>query len=215
MLNVVNLFRVPHDINNLIRKFVTNGFLVPMVRKDAIVLVFMSRILYISLNYLIIYLHTLDCKIALGIIIPAWYAGLCSVMGAILALAENWHVSQGILYVLSNILGLANPLTDVSPDSSTFGKVIDVVISSIALGYIAIFADYVTTLNPSSYVRRKIRRCLITLGVVDADQTTSFHPLRQTQTLITSGGVEEDEIEREGTETTHAKSLLVGSFPAA
>ena len=67
----------------------------------------------------------------------------CSVMGAILALAENWHVSQGILYVLSNILGLANPLTDVSPDSSTFGKVIDVVISSIALGYIAIFADYV------------------------------------------------------------------------
>jgi hypothetical protein len=34
MLNVVNLFRVPHMINDLIRKFVTrNEFLVPTVRR--------------------------------------------------------------------------------------------------------------------------------------------------------------------------------------
>ena len=152
-----------------------------------------------------------DCKIALGIIIPAWYAGLCSIMGAILALAENWHVSEGILYVLSNILGLANPLTDVSPNK-TAGKVIDVVISSIALGYIAIFADYVTTLNPSSYVRFKIRGYLIALGVVDADSTAIAHPLRQPS--ITNGGEYDYQEEEEGTETKRAKSLLVGSFPA-
>mmetsp|Transcript_1123 Transcript_1123/g.2324 ORF Transcript_1123/g.2324 Transcript_1123/m.2324 type:complete len:328 (-) Transcript_1123:296-1279(-) len=178
MLNVVNLFRVPHEMNNLIRKVVTNGFLVP--------------------------------TIALGIIIPAWYAGLCSIMGAILALAENWHVSEGILYVLSNILGLANPLTDVSPNK-TAGQVIDVVISSIALGYIAIFADYVTTLNPSSYVRFKIRGYLIALGVVDADSTAIAHPLRQPS--ITNGGEYDDKEEEEGIETKHSKSLLVGSFP--
>ncbi|KAK1738176.1 hypothetical protein QTG54_010845 [Skeletonema marinoi] len=178
MLNVVNLFRVPHEMNNLIRKVVTNGFLVP--------------------------------TIALGIIIPAWYAGLCSIMGAILALAENWHVSEGILYVLSNILGLANPLTDVSPNK-TAGQVIDVVISSIALGYIAIFADYVTTLNPSSYVRFKIRGYLIALGVVDADSTAIAHPLRQLS--ITNDGEYDDKEEEEGIETKHSKSLLVGSFP--
>jgi hypothetical protein len=34
MLNVVNLFRIPHEMNNLIRKVVTNGFLVPTVRED-------------------------------------------------------------------------------------------------------------------------------------------------------------------------------------
>ena len=32
MLNVVNLFRIPHEINNLIRKVATNEVLVPMVR---------------------------------------------------------------------------------------------------------------------------------------------------------------------------------------
>jgi hypothetical protein len=130
-------------------------------------------------------------------------------MGAILALAENWHVSEGILYVLSNILGLADPLTDVSPNK-TAGKVIDVVISSIALGYIAIFADYVTTLNPSSYVRFKIRGYLIALGVVDADSTAIAHPLRQPS--ITNDGEYDDKEAEEGTETKHSKSLLVGSF---
>ena len=142
-------------------------------------------------------------------------------MGAILALAENWHVSQGILYVLSNILGLASPLTDAVPDT-TAGKVFDVVISSIALGYIAIFADYVTTLNPSSYVRLKTRGYLIALGVVSADSTTTAHPLRQPsmrQPSTTNGGdcggdVEDDYQEEEGMESTRVKSLLVGSLPA-
>jgi hypothetical protein len=155
-----------------------------------------------------------NSKIALGIIIPAWYAGLCSVMGAILAFAENWHISQGILYVLENILGLADPLTDNSPVTPG-GKVIDVVISSIALGYIAIFADYVTTLNPSSYVRFKIRRYLIALGVEDAEQTTVAHPLRQLSSAHVGGdvdAVDKDDEEEGDVETTNVKSLLVGSF---
>eukprot|EP00986_Skeletonema_menzelii_P011450 scaffold5903_cov81-Skeletonema_menzelii.AAC.6 len=146
-------------------------------------------------------------------------------MGAILALAENWHVSQGIFYVLSNILGLATPLTDAAPDT-TPGKVMDVVISSIALGYIAIFADYVTTLNPSSYVRFKIRGYLIALGVVTADSTAIAHPLRQPSIHQRSksngggcGGDHEDNFydNDEGGEeetTTRVKSLLVGSLPA-
>lgn len=134
-------------------------------------------------------------------------------MGAILALAENWHISVGILYVLSNILGLADPLTDDSPESDA-GKVIDVVISSIALGYTAIFADYVTTLNPATFIRFEIRRYLIALGVEDAEQTTVVHPLRQPSLAHVGGGdvVETDDDEGGDVETTNAKSLLVGSF---
>lgn len=152
-------------------------------------------------------------KIALGIIIPAWYAGLCSIMGVILALAENWHVSEGISYVLSNILGLADPLTDVSPDSAA-GKVIDVVISSIALGYIAIFADYVTTLNPSTFVRVKIRGYLIALGVVNADSTTIAHPLRQPSITTSAGdrGGDNDNEVGKDVEATRVNSILVGSL---
>ncbi len=170
--------------------------------------------MYLTFSYVDL-IHN-DCEIALGIIIPAWYAGICSIMGAILALAENWHVSQGILYVLSNILGLADPLTDISPDSAA-GKVIDVVISSIALGYVVIFADYVTTLNPSTFIRIKIRGYLIALGVVNADSTAITHPLRQPSITDTGGcgGGDDDNDEGKDAETTRVKSILVGSFSSS
>ena len=93
-----------------------------------------------------------------------------------MALAEDWTIRDGILYVASNSLGLGTPLTDVTP-SNTGGAIIDVIISSMALGYIAIFADYVTVLNPSAYIRRKMRSCLGALRIIDLKSTPSQHPL--------------------------------------
>ena len=81
------------------------------------------------------------------------------------------------------------------------GKVVDIIISSTALGYIAIFADYVTTLNPSSYVRKHTRLLLIKMGAVDKQNTTIVHPL-------------DNEVEiGNGESATHARSILSGSFP--
>lgn len=118
----------------------------------------------------------LTSLIALGIFIPAWNACLSAILGCFLALAESWHVNDGILYVLTNLLGLGTPLTDVEP--TTFhGKFVDVLISSLAIGYFAIFADYVTTLNPSTTVRKGFRGWLGKLGAIDLKKTPELHPL--------------------------------------
>ena len=78
--------------------------------------------------------------------------------------------------MFSNTLGLGTPLTDKTP-TSTSGALLDIIISSMALGYIAIFADYVTVLNPSSALRKKFRSCLGAFGVIDLETTTKQHPL--------------------------------------
>jgi len=172
MLNIVNLFAIPHSINKFIRRFTKNAVLVP--------------------------------TIALGLIIPILYTTICVIFGSILAAIEGWTISDGILYVITNILGLADPLTDIMPDTNG-GKVVDIIISSIALGYIAMFADYVTTLNPSSYIRKHTRLLLIKLGAV-GKSTTEVHALHLDI---------DDEIDVGNDEaaTTHARSILSGSFP--
>mmetsp|Transcript_4218 Transcript_4218/g.10175 ORF Transcript_4218/g.10175 Transcript_4218/m.10175 type:complete len:230 (+) Transcript_4218:448-1137(+) len=114
--------------------------------------------------------------IALCIIIPLINGVLCAAFGALLALVEGWSVKDGILYVLSNTLGLGTPLTDKSP-STLYGALLDVILSSTALGYMAIFADYVTILNPSSAVRRVIRSWLGASGVIDLETNSEEHPL--------------------------------------
>lgn len=114
--------------------------------------------------------------IAIFIFIPLLNAGLCVVFGSILALVEGWSLEDGFLYVFSNTLGLGTPLTEVSPETLK-GALLDVVLSSIALGYIAIFADYVTILNPSSAFRKKIRRSLGGKGIIDLETVPELHPL--------------------------------------
>eukprot|EP00536_Pseudo-nitzschia_multiseries_P018201 jgi/Psemu1/315600/fgenesh1_kg.2249_\ len=47
----------------------------------------------------------------------------------------------------------------------------------MALGYIAVFADYVSILNPSAAVRRWIRSHLGTFDVIDLDTSPVQHPL--------------------------------------
>lgn len=47
----------------------------------------------------------------------------------------------------------------------------------MALGYIAIFADYVTTLNPSSGVRKWMIKYLGSLGIIDVEKTPEYYPM--------------------------------------
>ena len=53
------------------------------------------------------------------------------ICGALLAWAESWNVVVGFYYVISNLTGLANPLTNQSPESS-LGKVVDVTVCAHA-----------------------------------------------------------------------------------
>lgn len=103
--------------------------------------------------------------IVLVIIIPLWNAGMCCIFGSILAVAENWSIQDGILYVFTNALGLGTALTDVAPETIG-GAIVDIVVSAMALGYLAIFADYVVEVNPSRFVRRKVRSCLVGCGLM-------------------------------------------------
>ena len=104
-------------------------------------------------------------QIALYVFIPLWNAGMCCIFGSILAVLEDWSFSDGILYVFSNSLGLGTPLTEVVPET-VGGAVVDIIVSAIALGFLAVFADYVVTLNPARIVRRKFRALTVSLGFI-------------------------------------------------
>mmetsp|Transcript_20226 Transcript_20226/g.47529 ORF Transcript_20226/g.47529 Transcript_20226/m.47529 type:complete len:367 (-) Transcript_20226:183-1283(-) len=106
---------------------------------------------------------------ALVILIPLWNAAMCCIFGLILAAAEDWTIEEGILYVFTNALGLGTALTDVVPET-VGGALLDIVVSGMALGYLAVFADYVVTLDPSRYVRRKFRTCLAKGGVLELNE---------------------------------------------
>jgi hypothetical protein len=104
--------------------------------------------------------------IALGFVVPLFVAITAAVFGSILAAAEGWSFVDGLYYVFSNLLGLGTPLTDVTPQT-VGGDVIDIIVSSFALGCVAVFVDYVTVLNPARYVRKKFKDFLDKNGVSD------------------------------------------------
>ena len=116
--------------------------------------------------------------IALGFVIPLLLAINATVFGSILAAAEGWHVKDGIYYVFGNLLGLGTPLTNVTP-LTVMGDVLDIIISSFALGSVAVFVDYVTTLNPARSVRKRMKRFLEQKGLVELNDPDipDRHPL--------------------------------------
>ena len=134
VINVVNLFRVPEEINRTIERFVKGRILVP--------------------------------AIALGFVVPLLVALIAVVCGSILGVAEGWSVRDGILYVFSNLLSLGTPLTDVLP-TTMVGDIIDIIISSMALGCVAVFVDYVTCLNPARYIRKRTTEFLEQRGLLE------------------------------------------------
>ncbi|KAL7569334.1 hypothetical protein ACA910_016876 [Epithemia clementina (nom. ined.)] len=109
--------------------------------------------------------------VALGFFIPLQVSMIATGFGVLLGLVEGWTMKDGILYVFSNLLSLGNPLTDVVPE--TFGgDLFDIVISSMALGSVAIFVDYVSSLNPARYIGQRAKEFLEKQGLlVDSDDS--------------------------------------------
>jgi len=58
--------------------------------------------------------------------------GLSMVFGCLLAAAEGWSMYIGVAYVLSNVLGLQEPLTNDSPEGN-LGMVLDIIVSLLAM----------------------------------------------------------------------------------
>merc|ERR1712031_129452 len=80
------------------------------------------------------------------VIIPLIVIVISAVFGAMLADAEGWTFEDGFYYVVGNLVGLATPLTDVSPTSEG-GKVLDVFVAvwslslaGVAIGFIGSFS---------------------------------------------------------------------------
>eukprot|EP00418_Pyrodinium_bahamense_P079320 CAMPEP_0179067190 /NCGR_PEP_ID=MMETSP0796-20121207/29363_1 /TAXON_ID=73915 /ORGANISM="Pyrodinium bahamense, Strain pbaha01" /LENGTH=310 /DNA_ID=CAMNT_0020764215 /DNA_START=32 /DNA_END=964 /DNA_ORIENTATION=+ len=65
-------------------------------------------------------------------VIPLSMMLVCLIMGPILASIEGWSVILGIEYMVTNVLGLQDPLTDIIPDS-TFGNIVDIIMSLWAM----------------------------------------------------------------------------------
>ena len=79
----------------------------------------------------------------MGGVRPAVVLAVAAVLGGILAAVEGWRYEDGFLYVISNLCALANPLTDVGPDSEA-GMFFDILvalwslaISGAAIGVVA------------------------------------------------------------------------------
>jgi hypothetical protein len=64
--------------------------------------------------------------------IPCSLFIVSGVFGTLMAIAETWPLDVGYYYVIANILGLFNPLTNANPET-TIGGIIDLVISVYAL----------------------------------------------------------------------------------
>jgi hypothetical protein len=81
-------------------------------------------------------------------------------------------------YLFGNLLGLGTPLTDVTPQT-VMGDVLDIIISSFALGCVAVFVDYVTVLNPARYARKRMKTFLEQNEVLDLNDPDipDRHPL--------------------------------------
>ena len=87
----------------------------------------------------------------------------------ILAPLEGWSITDGIYYIFSILLGLGTPLTEKVP-TTLGGDFVDIIISSMALGTIAIVVDYVTVLNPARYIRKRIKEFLIQHGMPEIEE---------------------------------------------
>jgi hypothetical protein len=70
--------------------------------------------------------------VVLSALAPATLILVCILFGLLLAAAENWEWSGGVLYIVSNVFGLANNLTSNFP-STEAGKIADVILSTWAM----------------------------------------------------------------------------------
>ena len=79
--------------------------------------------------------------------IPVLVCTVTFLLASILVGFEQWALKTGFLYVISNVLGLANPLTGASP-SHPVGMVVDCYVSVLALTFVALILSVVAEMGP-------------------------------------------------------------------
>jgi hypothetical protein len=165
-----------------------NLFQVPLVINNAI-------------EYFLTTNNILVPLVALMLVIPVCFGVIAVVFGSILGAMEGWQTKDGILYVFSNLLGLGTNLVEDNPDTSA-GDILDIVVSSMALGFIAIFIDYVTVLNPARCIRRRSRDLLVKFGITQLSSKNTgseLHPLDYDQPSRHGASSELDHVDNEET----------------
>jgi len=78
--------------------------------------------------------------------VPGAVLFIAAFFGGVLAAAEGWSFYDGFLYVTGNLVGLATPLCNLSPDG-VFGQMLDayiaalsVAMAGVAIGFIGSFS---------------------------------------------------------------------------
>lgn len=121
--------------------------------------------------------------IALAFVIPSIFGVVGAIFGSLLAYLEGWALTEGIYYCFGNLLGLGTPLTDVLPQSMK-GDLIDIIVSSMALGCVSVVVDYVTVLNPARYMRKRAKEVLARAGVYQKDDAQGSTILSSARPIV-------------------------------
>jgi len=106
----------------------------------------------------------LDCKkflclsFFLFFIFPLLPLFLASVYGGLFVLCEDATFKEGFLYVVSNLLGMANPLTDYSPSGLTVGIILDIYVAITALVCFGIMLNIVNLFEVPRAINHFIKR---------------------------------------------------------
>jgi len=87
---------------------------------------------FVSTSWPLFLRGPLTMGVMLIVVLPSVITALGMVFGCLMAAGEGWSMFLGTAYVLGNLLGLQEPLTNISPDSAA-GKMLDIIISLYAL----------------------------------------------------------------------------------
>ncbi len=102
--------------------------------------------------------------------VPLLIGTLSVALGGLLAAVEGWSFKDGALFLIGNMCGIANPLTETKPENG-FGKAAAVVIDCWALAVLGSFVGmFITSGVTRSWVEFE-RRCL-EIGIVAAFRET-------------------------------------------
>lgn len=80
---------------------------------------------------------------------------IAAIFGALLAEVEGWHFWDGFYYVVSNLTGLATPLTEVTPETQS-GKIFDVLVAVWSLSLAGCIIGIVGSLSAVSSVVHQV-----------------------------------------------------------
>ena len=114
-----------------------------------------------------------ETKVCLAFVlafVPLLIGSLSVALGGLLAVVEGWSFKDGALFLIGNMCGIANPLTETKPENG-FGKAAAVVIDCWALAVLGSFVGmFITSGVTRSWVEFE-RRCL-EIGIVAAFRET-------------------------------------------